>query len=251
MFSLFILLVIIRLMNKYLDNDKFTLADNPNNENGKIENYFPVVFHASIIILIVISFFTPDILSDDKIHVLVADGVFQFVSTLLIVIISIINPFVSFSTEAELKIKAMTDRAEYSSMQWLLRGKNWQLIKAFVCILIVAYFIYDGILVIPSLNQGLVSGVTIILILFFVFGNIVQLINDPVVFKKKTLFRLSMLYRSFKVSFFISIGLIAVVFLFGAITKIDTPKIIKTEAIILIVYNVVMAFNEYKILKVA
>lgn len=110
MFSLFILLVIIRLMNKYLDNDKFALADNPNIENGKIENYFPLVFHASIIILIIISFFTPNILTDDKIHVLVADGIFQFVSTLLIVIISIINPFVSFSTEAELKIKALTER---------------------------------------------------------------------------------------------------------------------------------------------
>lgn len=251
MFSIFILFVIIRLMNKYLDNDKFALADNPNAENGKIENYFPVVFHASIMMLIIISFFTPNILTDDKIHALVADGIFQFVSTLLIMIISIINPFVSFSTEAELKIKALTERAEYSSMQWLLKGKNWQLIKIFVCFLIVVYFIYEGILIIPSLNQGFISGVTIILILFFVFGNIVQLIKNPVVFKKKTLFRLSMLYRSFKLSFFISIGLLAVLFLFGAITKVDTTKLIKTETIILIVYNVVMAFNEYKILKAA
>ncbi len=251
MFSVFILLVIIRLMNKYLDNDKFNLANNPNAQNGNIENYFPLVFHVIIIILIVASFFSPTILTEDRIHILVSDGIFQFVSTLLIVIISIINPFVSFSDEARLKLETLTNRTEFESMRWILKGKNWQLLKLVVCILIVAYFIYDGLLVIPNLNQGTASGITIILILFFVLGNIIQLIKDPVLFKKKTLFRLSMLYRSFKLSFFISIGLIVMIFIFGEITKIDTPKIIKTEAIILIVYNVVMSSNEYKILKAA
>ncbi|MDQ1138832.1 hypothetical protein [Pedobacter agri] len=249
MFSLFILLVIIRLMNKYLDNDQFKLADNPNTQNGNIENYFPIVFHFVIIVLIVISFFNTNILTDDRIHALVSDGIFQFVSTLLIVIISIINPFVSFSPEARAKLQILTDQEKFSAMRWLLRDKNWQLLKALACILIVAYFISEQILVIPSLKQGTISGITIILILFFVFSNIIQLIKDPVMFKKKTLFRLSMLYRSFKLSFFISIGLIAAVFLFSALAQIDTSKTLKIEAMVLMVYNVVMAYNEFKILR--
>jgi len=249
MFSIFILLVIIRLMNKYLDNDKFTLQDNPNVNNGSIENYFPFVFHSVIIVLIVTSFFSPNILTDERIDILVSDGIFQFVSTLLIVIISIINPFVSFSPEARAKMETFVRASRNALASWLLKGKNWQLVKAFACVLIVTYFIHDKILIIPSLDQGPVSAVTIILILFFLLGNIVQLIKNPVLFKKKTLFRLSMLYRSFKLSFFISIALIAVVFIFGAITKIDTPKYLKIEAIVLMVYNVVMAINEFKILK--
>ena len=249
MFSLFILLIIIRLMNKYLDNEKFTIADNPNIQNGNIENYFPFVFHAIIIIPIIISFVSPNILNDDRIHILISDGIFQFVSTLLIFIISIINPFINISPPVKQKLEEGALTRNLNWLIWFTKGRNWQLTKAFACILIVAYFIHNGYLVIPRLNQGTVSGITILLIVFFIFGNIAQLMRDPMLFKKKTLFRLSMLYRSIKLSFFISIGLILMVFIFGAITKIDTPKYIKIEAIVLIVYNVVMATNEYKILK--
>lgn len=249
MFSLFILLVIIRLMNKHLDNDKFSLADNPNVQNGNVENYYPFVFHAVIIILIIISFINANILTADRIGVLISDGIFQFVSTLLILMISIINPFIPISPSIKQKLEegALTTNSNW--LLWFTKGRNWQITKSLVCILIITYFIHSGYLAIPSLNQGPVSVITILLIVFFVFGNVAQLIRNPVLFKKKTLFRLSMLYRSIKLSFLISIGLIAIVFIFGAITKIDTPKYIKAEVIVLIVYNVVMATNEYKILR--
>ncbi|WP_421943679.1 hypothetical protein [Pedobacter sp.] len=251
MFSLFILLVGIRMMNKYLDTDaqKLALTQNPNTENGIIENYFPIIFHSTIIILILISCFTPGILNDERIHVLIADGVFQFVSTLLILIIGIINPFISFSAETRMKLQEKATETDFEWMKWFLKDKNWQLLKAFICILIVAYFIHSGYLVIPDLNQGLLSGITVMLILFFVFGNIVQLIKNPALFKSKTLFRLSMLYRSFKLSFFISLGSIAVIFLLTVLLDMDFDKLVNVGGIILLVYNVVMAFNEYKILK--
>lgn len=251
MFSLFILLVGIRMMNKYLDKDaeKLALTQNPNTENGIIENYFPIIFHATIIILILISCFTPGILNDERIQVLIADGVFQFVSTLLILIIGIINPFVSFSAETRIKLQEKAVETGFEWMNCFLKDKNWQLLKAFACILIVAYFIHSGYLVIPNLNQGLLSGITVMLILFFVFGNIVQLIKNPALFKSKTLFRLSMLYRSFKISFFISVGMIAVLFLLTALLNMDFDKLVNVGGIILLVYNVVMAFNEYKILR--
>jgi len=251
MFSLFILLVGIRMMNKYLDEDaeKLALTQNPNTENGVIENYFPIIFHSTIIILILISCFTPGVLNDERIKVLIADGVFQFVSTLLILIIGIINPFISFSVETRMKLQEKATETGFDWMHWFLKDKNWQLLKAFACILIVAYFIHSGYLVIPNLNQGLLSGITVMLILFFVFGNIVQLIKNPAHFKSKTLFRLSMLYRSFKLSFFISLGSIAVIFLLTVLLNMDFDKLVNVGGIILLVYNVVMAFNEYKILK--
>lgn len=251
MFSLFILLIGIRMMNKYLDKDaeKLALTQNPNTENGIIENYFPIIFHSTIIILLLISCFTPGILNDERIQVLIADGVFQFVSTLLILIIGIINPFISFSIETRIKLQEKATETGFEWMNWFLKDKNWQLLKALVCILIVAYFIHSGYLVIPDLNQGLLSGITVMLTLFFVFGNIVQLIKNPALFKSKTLFRLSMLYRSFKLSFFISLGSIAVIFLLTVLLNMDFDKLVNVGGIILLVYNVVMAFNEYKILK--
>ena len=251
MFSLFILLVGIRMMNKYLDKDaeKLALTQNPNTENGIIENYFPIIFHSTIIVLILISFLKQGILTDEKIKVLIADGVFQFVSTLIILIIGIINPFISFSNETRQKLQEKAAETGFEWLNWFLKDKNWQLLKAFVCFLIVAYFIHSGYLIIPDLNQGLVSGITVMLILFFVFGNIVQLIKNPSLFKKKTLFRLSMLYRSFKLSLFISIGLLVTLFLLTALLNLDFEKLVNVGGIILLVYNVVMAFNEYKILK--
>ena len=250
MFSLFFIIIAIRVMNKYLDKDsgKLTVMDNPNNGTNKIENFSPLVFHLVIIALILISCFTPGILNAQRIKILIADGIFQFVSTMLIVIIGLINPFISFSPETRSKLEQKASETDFEWMKWLLVNKNWQLLKAFFCIVIVAYFIYKGYLVIPNLNQGVLSGIAIFLILFFVFGNLIQLIKDPVLFKRKTLFRLSMLYRSFKLSFFISAGSILVIFLAATILKLDIDKLVNIQGIILLVYNVVMAYNEYRVL---
>lgn len=156
MFSLFFIIIAIRVMNKYLDKDsgKLTVMDNPNNGTNKIENFSPLVFHLVIIALILISCFTPGILNAERIKILIADGVFQFVSTMLIVIIGLINPFISFSPETRSKLEQKASETDFEWMKWLLVNKNWQLLKAFFCIVIVAYFIYKGYLVIPNLNQG-------------------------------------------------------------------------------------------------
>jgi len=237
-------------MNKYLDkdSDKLVVMDNPNIKGNKIENFTPLAFHVVIIVLILISCFTPGVLNAERINILISDGIFQFVSTMLIVIIGLINPFISFSPEIRLKLEQKASETDFEWLNWFLRNKNWQLVKAFFCIAVVAYFIYKGYLVIPDLNKGTLSGIAIVLILFFVFGNLVQLIKEPTIFKRKTLFRLSMLYRSFKLSFFISVGLILVIFLISTVLKLDLDKLVNIQGVILLVYNVVMAYNEYKVL---
>jgi len=58
-----------------------------------------------------------------------------------------------------------------------------------------------------------------------------------------------MLYRSFKTSFFISIGLILLVFITTTALNLKIKDLINYEGIVLLVYNTVMAYNEYKIIK--
>lgn len=249
MFSLFILLVLIRIANKYLDKDADKLAAFAKPGSGStIQNYFPFVFHFLIVILILVSCFMPSVLNKDRIHILVSDGIFQFVSTLLIFVISIINPFIPISQTIKDKIQRDSADKNLEWLKWFTEGYNWQWTKALACILIVAYFIHSGYLVIPDLKQGVLSGIAIILIFFFLFGNIVQLIKNPTLFKNRTLFRLSMLYRSFKLSFFISIVLIIVILITSVILKLPTEKHVNIEGVILLVYNVVMAYNEFKII---
>jgi hypothetical protein len=251
MFSIFVLFFGIQWLNRYLDSDanKLTIPENSGIENNPIQNYYPLFFHSVIILLILISFFSPAVLDQEKVHVLISDGIFQFVSTVLILIISIINPFVNLSPELRMKIEDGAEATKAPWLSWLTKGKNWQLLKALACILIVAYFIYQGYLVIPNFNQGTLSGVAVILILFFVFGNIFELIKDPVLFKKKTVFRLSMLYRSIKLSFFISIVLIILGLIISSAFNKALEKVANIEAVVLLIYNVVMVVNEFKVLQ--
>ncbi|WP_316803491.1 hypothetical protein [Pedobacter nototheniae] len=252
MFSLFIIIILIRLANKYLDKGAYKLAvtENPNIDNKPLQSYFPFVFHVLITVLLIISCFTTGILNEGRIHVLVADGIFQFVSTLLILIVSMINPFAPISPGIKEKIEAKSKEKDVQWMNWFLRGRNWQLIKGFVCILIIAYFINSGYLFIPDFNNGAISGVIIVLIVFFIVSNLIQLVHNPVYFKKATLFRLSMLYRSIKLSFFIAGGIILLIFIFSQIQNLTIRNIVNLEGIALLVYNVIMAYNEYKVLTI-
>ncbi|MFD2287474.1 hypothetical protein ACFSOV_15290 [Pedobacter petrophilus] len=147
------------------------------------------------------------------------------------------------------KIIDSAGEQDFNWLNWLLRNKNWQLLKTLACIVIVGYCIYNGYLVIPDLNQGILSGITVVLILFFIIGNMVQLIKDPVLFKQKILFRLSILYRSFKLVFIISIFLLVAIYIMIATLKINQDQRVLTMGSILLVYNVVMAYNEFKILQ--
>lgn len=248
-FSAFIIISFIRVVNKHLDKEgsKLAISENPNDQEKTIDNYFPFFFHLSIAFLLVISCFFSPVLSGEKIHVLVSDVIFQFSSTLLIVIISMINPFVPFSPETRKSLEGLAEQKDLPWIAKLLKNRNWQLLKGIVCILIIIFFIYKKYLVFPNFNQSMLSTVAIVLIVIFIVNNIIQLIKNPIFFKRKTMFRLSMLYRSFKLSFFISIILIIAIFICSAILQLDAQKLVNPEGIALLVYNVVMAFNEYKI----
>nr|WP_199156360.1 hypothetical protein [Pedobacter sp. ASV2] len=250
MFSLFILIVLIRLANKYLDKDadKLAITENPNRGNKPLQSYFPFVFHLLITVLILISCIIPGILNEERIHSLVTDGIFQFVSTLLILIISIINPFTPLPQGIREKLAEKSSEKDFQWVKWFLKGRNWQVLKAITCILIVAYFVHSGYLVIPDFNKGTLSGVIIVLIIFFLISNLIQLFTNPVYFKKATLFRLSMLYRSFKLSFFIAGGIILSIFIISSLINLEVRKIVNIEGIALLVYNIIMAYNEYKVL---
>ena len=246
--SLYIVYLLIRTANKYLDKDSYKHIDNPYTEEKKIENYYPLVFHIIIALLVVFSIFSSGFIDNDRIHALVADGFFQFMSTALILLISLINPFVSFSPETRTKLETWEVKGK-GFVNFLLSGYNWRIIKALLCIFLVFYFIYNGYLVLPAFNQGLISDVALVLIFLFVFGNLVQLLRNPKVFKQTTLFRLSMLYKSIKQSLIISIILIIIVNLYYIITKVETQILLNFEGIALLVYNIIMARNEYKVLK--
>ncbi|MCZ4243757.1 hypothetical protein [Pedobacter punctiformis] len=250
MFSLLILFVLIRLANKYLDKgaDKLAVIENPNMGNKPIQSYFPLVFHLLITVLLLISCFTPGVLNEERIHILVTDGIFQFVSTFLILIISMINPFAPLSAGISEKLLEKSKEQDFKWMNWFLKGRNWQLVKGLACVLIVAYFINSGYLVIPDFNKGILSGVIVFLIVFFILSNLIQLINNPIYFKKATLFRLSMLYRSFKLSFFIAGGIILLIFIISLVLNLEIKNIVNLEGIALLVYNIIMAYNEYKVL---
>ncbi|WP_158526217.1 hypothetical protein [Pedobacter paludis] len=148
-----------------------------------------------------------------------------------------------------MKIEQAKLNGQNDWLNWFLIGKNWQLVKLFLCLIVIWIFIHEKYLVIPDLNQGVVSDVYIALTVIYIFGCVIKLIKDPELFKKQTIFRLSMLYRSFKTSFFISIGLILLVFITTTALNLKIKDLINYEGIVLLVYNTVMAYNEYKIIK--
>lgn len=243
--SLIIFVILIRFAGKHVAKDIKPVEVSGN----YITNYYPLVFHLTIIALLIFSCFNPIFLTGTKIHVLVNDGFFQFYICILILIISYINPFLPISEEHIIKIEQAKLSGQNNWLNWFLIGKNWQLIKLFLCLIVVWIFIHEKYLVIPSLNQGIVSDVYIALTVIYIFGCIIKLIKDPQLFKKQTIFRLSMLYRSFKTSFFISIGLILFVFITTTTLNLKIKDLINYEGIALLVYNTVMAYNEYKIIK--
>jgi len=243
-FSLFVLFILIRFAGKHLDENAkpVELSDNI------LVNYYPVVFHSLIVFLLLLSCFSNNVLNHEKIHALVTDGIFQFTVTLIILIVSVINPFSPMSLEIKQKIDQQMLSGQNYWLNWFLAGKNWQLVKLLACIVIIGVMINQRYLSFPSLRQGLISDVFIILIVFYVFGCIVQLIKDPELFKKQTKFRLSMLYKSFKKSFFISLVLCLTIFILANAMNLTVKDVINYEGIVLFVYNVVMAYNEFKIL---
>lgn len=253
MFQLFLLFFVIKTINQYVDKEGDNLnalQEDSLQNNNVLQNYSAIVFHLSMTIVIIFSFLNPLILSEEKVSALIRDGFFQFFSTLLIAIIGIINPFTTFTETFKQRLEESAQTfPDAKIIDWVLMGKNWQLLKIGLSLIIIFYFYQSGFLFLPKLDQGLISGVIVFFITMFIFSSVIQLIKNPVVFKKQVLFRVNYLFKSIKRSFFISILVIIVVFLASALLGVESYELIKFESIALLVYNVVMTFNEYKILK--
>jgi len=97
----------------------------------------PLVFHLTIIALLIFSCFNPAFLTGRKIHVLMNDGFFQFYICILILIISYINPFLPISEKNMVKIEQAKLSKQNDWLNWFLLGKNWQLVKLFLCLIVI------------------------------------------------------------------------------------------------------------------
>ncbi|RZL48982.1 MAG: hypothetical protein EOP00_07900 [Pedobacter sp.] len=237
-------------MNSFLDKETEVLNANTEGSQNPIKNYFPIVFHVSIALLIVVTLFFMNVLSDEKISFLISDISFQFFSTLLLTIISLLNPFTTFSTTTHQKMLDFSQSTKNPIITWLLQGKNYQLAKAMACLAVITYFVYSGYLKLPSLDNGYLSGATIFLIFFYLFNNLLQLFKNPKQFRNANILRLSLLANSLKLSFFILIGVVVLVYIPSAILDLEFQDHTDPMLFALLAYNLIMANNELKVLRV-
>ncbi|RNL52343.1 hypothetical protein [Pedobacter jejuensis] len=250
-FPIFLLFVVVNLVKKFKIEEDNNTPLHYVAEQNVILNYYPFLFHSLIVVLLLLSVLTSTVLTSNGIHILVSDGIFQFFLSILVFIISILNPFTPISEKTKTVLTYAMQKEPNPIMRWLITNKNWQLLELGLCIIVIWVFIQQKLLVLPPLNSGMLSNVFLVLIAFFIITSIVQLINAPKIFKRNTLFRLSLLLKTFRVSFFISVGLILFITLSSVIFKLNLDEKINYEGIVLLVFNVVMAYNEYKILNPA
>ncbi len=249
-FFIFSIMLFVRKINSFLDRDASASIFQKQASNNIIINYLPLVFHITIILFIVISIFSANLLTEDRVMALVNDVSFQFYSTLLLVIISLVNPFTKLSESTILKISEFATQTKNTSLNWVLQGKNFQLLKFLVCTLFIFYFIYNDYLKFPNFNNGITSSIATFLILFYLFNSLVQLFKNPKDFRNANIFRLTVLTQSLKFSFFTIIGVVVLVFIPSEIIGFKFQNNIDPIIFALLAYNIVMVHNEFKILKV-
>lgn len=210
--------------------------------------YYGVVFHLAVAILIALSIYTysnDPLLSPESIDVLIFDAAFQFSSTILLIIIGIFNPFLPPSAFL-LRIAEKLSPEQYPRLRaFLAEKRNWILIKSIVCLAIVAYFILKGYFIVPDLsNGGPFSNATVFMIGMFVIINLVQLIRNPEDFSRKNILRIMMLFQSAFLGIFVAAILVIGTLFFAS--DVDNLKV-SSETILFLGFNIVMAYNEYKI----
>lgn len=249
-FFIFTIMVFIRKINTILEKDSNELLVNNQTSKSVIINYLPFVFHIVIVLLIIFSLFSIKLLDDEKIDVLIADISFQFYSSILLVIIGLINPFTNLSATTAQKITEFSNQTKNNFLLWLIEGKNFQFVKILVCTLFTAYFFYNDYIKIPALNNGILSSVSIFLIFFYLFNSLVELFKNPRQFRSANILRLTLLTNSLKKSFFILIGTIVLVYIPSAIFKLGIDENINPIIFGLIAYNVLMANNEFRLIKI-
>jgi len=244
---IFFIIAIVRKANNIIDSNE-QVIDSAAAREDRLTNYFPIVFHVVMALVILLTLFSVKILTEERISILVADISFQFSATLLMVVIGLISPFTALSDDARLKLLSLEDKDNAFS-QWLVKGKNFQLVKILVCVIVVSYFILAKHLQFPSLDSSLLSSATVFLIFFYLLNNFIRLFRNPNQFKRDNMVRLSMLFSSIKTSFFLLIGTVVLVFIPSAIMGLDFMDYVNPWVIGLLSYNIIMAYNEYKVLK--
>lgn len=244
---IFFIIAIVRKANNIIDS-KGQVVDTSAIRGNKLINYFPFVFHVVMASIILLTLFSVKILTEERISILIADISFQFSATLLMVVIGLISPFTGLNNDARQKLLSLNDKGNAFS-QWLVEGKNFQLVKILTCVVVVSYFVLAKHLQFPSLDNSLLSGVTVFLIFFYLLNNLIRLFRNPNQFKWDNMVRLSMLFGSIKTAFFLAIGTIVLVFIPSAIMGLDFMNHVNPLIIALLGYNIIMAYNEYKVLK--
>ena len=246
---IFISMAIIRNVSQRLDRDGEVAQEVKNDRRNTIDNYLPFVFHVSISAIIMVSLFLTNVLSEEKIDILLSDVSFQFYSTYLLMIISVISPFTSLSLKTNEKLLEIATASTNGVVNWVMRGNNDRLVKGIICLALVAYFIFFGYLTVPNLTGGYLSGMTIFLIFYYLLNNIIQLIKNPVRFRNATMLRLTLLFDSIKTSVFFLIGGVVFIFIPTEIAGWGVGDKINPLVFLLFGYNILMARNEYKFLR--
>jgi len=238
---------------------RFSSADNKTQRsedlrlnNTAFSSYVGVVFHFVIIVLICLSIFTyadDTVLDQAKMDRLISDAVFQFSSTIMLMLLGVFNPFVPPS----LRLLSFADRVDslkYPKLYLMLGNKKfWTVLKSLICLGIIGYFIsegYFGLLVwdhtAPYMNAY------IFIIGLFIFINLVEMIRRPEVFFQKNLFRITMLLRSAFVSIFVSAILVFSTLVISTAIGVDINKLkVSSEAILFLGFNIVMCYNEFRL----
>ncbi|WP_443947556.1 hypothetical protein ACJVDH_10665 [Pedobacter sp. AW1-32] len=232
---------------------------NQKTQNGRQEthkadfsNYVGVIFHFVVIILISFSIFTYSdhaLLDKEKTDRLIADAFFQFISTIMLMLLGVFNPFVAPSK----KIMGLTERVDpvkFPKIYQLLSKKVfWVVAKIICCIAIVGYFVSKGYFNLVAWNsESPLMNVYLLLIGFFILANLVQMVRQPEYFFHRNLFRITLLFRSAFLSIFLSAILVVATMVISIALNVDMNKLkVSSETILFLGFNIVMCYNEFRL----
>nr|WP_121273166.1 hypothetical protein [Pedobacter schmidteae] len=220
-----------------------------------ISRYYGLVFHLVVIILISLSIFTYSnnvILDETRMDRLISDAVFQFYSTLLLILLGLFNPFITPS-ERLMGISSHIDRQKYPRWHAFLSDKrSWTAIKVLICALVIIYFVQKGFFSLPTWDKSTpYMNIYILMIGLFIFINLLQMIRNPDMFFKRNIFRITMLFKSAYLSIFVGAILVFSTMFISSIMGIDIDKLkVSSEAILFLAFNIIMGYNEYKLARI-
>jgi len=217
-----------------------------------LSNYASFIFHLVVVILISLSIFTysnDTLLNQEKMDRLISDAIFQFMSTIMLILLGMFNPFVTPS-EKLLGIADHVDSVKYPKLYLLLsRKKTWMVFKTLICLGIIAYFASKGYFNLLAWDSATpYMNIYVLVIGFFIMVNLAQMICNPEYFFQANLFRIKMLLRSAFISIFLSAILVFSTLFISSILGVDINRLkVSSEAIIFLGFNIIMCYNEFRL----